>query len=329
METPIMRRIHYTHLDVFTAEPFGGNQLAVFFDADALDASEMQAIAREMKFSESTFILAPSDPAHALCRVRIFTPGAELPFAGHPVIGTTVALARAGRIAPARLAATLELGIGPLAVEAVYEGGEARSAWMAQPLPAFTAWGGDRGALLAALGLDGDTLRPDLPIERGSAGVPFVYVPLRDLVALARARPGKELRAALAAAVAEEDHRTGVYLFVPPGPDGAQTHARARMFAPGMGIVEDAATGAAAGPLGVYLARHASLPAAGVEHASVTIAQGVEMGRRSMISVELESREGHVTAVRVGGAAVVVAEGEFMLADNDTMSAGAEGGENL
>jgi trans-2,3-dihydro-3-hydroxyanthranilate isomerase len=304
-----MRRIHYIQLDVFTSEPFGGNQLAVFFDADALDAREMQAIAREMNFSESTFILAPSDPSRALCRVRIFTPGAELPFAGHPTIGTTVALAHAGRLTQENAPATLELGVGPLKVEPIFEHGQARFVWMTQPVPTFAPWEGDRAALLAALGLDGSALRDDLPIERGSAGVPFIYIPLRDLDTLGRATPEAGLRAALAG----EDPRTGVYLFVAPeSRDGAAAPVRSRMFAPGMGIVEDAATGAAAGPMGVYAMRH-GLASAQDGRATLNILQGVEMGRPSEITVEVQSSADTVSGVRVGGAAVIVATGEFLL----------------
>ena len=140
-------------------------------------------------------------------------------------------------------------------VEPIFENGEARFVWMAQPVPTFTPWDGDRAALLASLGLDESAIRDDLPIERGSAGVPFIYLPLRDRAALERAQPG----AGLAGALRAEDPHTGVYLFVAPeSPDGTAP-VRARMFAPGMGIVEDAATGSAAGPLGVYAIRHGLL----------------------------------------------------------------------
>jgi trans-2,3-dihydro-3-hydroxyanthranilate isomerase len=304
------------HLDVFTATPFGGNQLAVFFDADTLDASEMQTLAREMNFSESTFVLAPSDPARALCRVRIFTPGGELPFAGHPVIGTSTALVQAGRITPANTPATLELGVGPLQVEPVFADGALSYVWMDQPAPRFMPWPGDRAALLAALGLDEAALRDDLPVERGSAGVPFIYLPLRDIATLGRARPGVDLAAALTG----EEPRTGVYLFAP----GGETAIRSRMFAPGMGIVEDAATGAAAGPLGAYLTLHgvAALDASG--RAVVTITQGVEMGRRSDITVEVRLTAGAVSGVRVAGAAVVLATGEFILPDTPSAREAAQ-----
>ncbi|HEU0026069.1 MAG TPA: PhzF family phenazine biosynthesis protein [Ktedonobacterales bacterium] len=307
----MMRRIPYTQLDVFTTTPFGGNQLAVFFDADALFESEMQSIAREMNFSESTFVLPPSDPARALCRVRIFTPGGELPFAGHPTIGTTVALVHAGRLTAENGPTTLELGVGPLTVEPVFTHGELSFVWMTQPAPTFTLWDGDRAALLAALGLDEAALRDDLPIERGSAGVPFIYVPLRDREVLRKAAPGAGLHAALPG----EDPHTGVYLFVAPEIRDGSAPVYARMFAPGMGIVEDAATGAAAGPMGVYLARHGALALGTNGRGGATVVQGVEMGRYSEIAVEFQFDGGAVTSVRVAGAAVVVARGEFILPD--------------
>jgi trans-2,3-dihydro-3-hydroxyanthranilate isomerase len=312
-----MRRIRYKHLDVFSSEPFGGNQLAVFFDADSLDASEMQAIAREMNFSESTFILPPTDPAQTLTRVRIFTPATELPLAGHPTIGTTIALAQAGRITSERPTAKLELGVGPITVEAVYTDGEPRAAWMTQPPPGFTPWSGDRATLLAALGLDADALATNLPIERGSAGVPFIYLPLRDLEALGKARHGANLQAALA----DADPRTGLYLFTiqPLESSAVNASVRSRMFAPGMGIIEDSATGAAAGPMGCYLARNRLLAALSSERASVAIMQGVEMGRPSQIEVELTLRGEEVTTIRVGGAAITLAEGEFTLPDKESL----------
>ncbi|HEX9037657.1 MAG TPA: PhzF family phenazine biosynthesis protein [Ktedonobacterales bacterium] len=307
-----MRRFPYTQLDVFTARPFGGNQLAVFFDADALEPGEMQAMAREMNFSESTFVLAPGDPTRAVRRIRIFTPAAELPFAGHPVIGTSLALALAGIITPADTTATLELGIGPLKVEPLFVGGAARFIWMNQPAPVFTAWPGDRVALLAGVGLDENSLRADLPLVVGSAGVPHLLVPLRDSAELALARHG----AGLAAALAGGDPHIGVYLYVAPEPN-ADGLTRARMFAPGMGIIEDAATGSAAGPLGAYLALRGVAPVGSDGRSRLVIAQGVEMGRPSEITVETRLSAGAVTGVRVGGTAVVVATGEFILPDAD------------
>jgi trans-2,3-dihydro-3-hydroxyanthranilate isomerase len=306
-----MRRYPYLQLDVFTAKPFRGNQLAVVFDADTLDVSEMQAIAREMNFSESTFVLAPKDP-NALCRVRIFTPGGELPFAGHPVIGTAVAVVYEMLVNPGdETPWTFELGVGPITITPNWRNGALTGVWMNQPVPTFTPWGGDRAALMDALGLDEAALRPDLPITVGSAGVPHILVPLRDRAALAQARHG----AGLAAALARDDLHTGVYLYTTPASSSGDKTVYARMFAPGMGIAEDAATGSAAGPLGAFLAL-CGVAAVGADGRSETqVIQGVEMGRRSEMSVEARVESGAVTGVRVGGMAYVIAKGEFILFD--------------
>lgn len=304
-----MRRLRFLQLDVFTDTIFGGNQLAVFLDATRVTPEEMQAIAREMNFSESVFTLAGEDP-RAVARLRIFTPQVELPFAGHPVIGATFALAAAGEInTDTDSPVTLEVGVGPLAIELLFADGRLSFAWMSQPTPVFQPWDGDRAALAASVGLALEDLRADLPIERGSAGVPFVLIPITSEQALDRAQPGSTLGAALHDAVSH----TGAYLFVPPGVDTAQP-VSARMFAQGMGIVEDAATGSAAGPLGAYLTRHGLAPVDDGQ-ARITIAQGVQMGRPSRLVVTVERRDTEITGVRVGGEAVVVAQGEFLLPD--------------
>lgn len=307
-----MRRIRYLQLDVFTSEPFGGNQLAVFLDATQLTPDEMRAIAHEMNFSESVFTLPASDPK-ALARLRIFTPQVELPFAGHPVIGATFALAAAGRISAASVTPiTLEVGIGPLAIELLFAEARLSFAWMSQPAPSFQPWSGDRAALASSLGLAEGDIRADLPIERGSAGVPFIFIPIASEQALNDARPGPGLGDALHDA---ESH-TGAYLFVAPSV-GATSPVSARMFAQGMGIVEDAATGSAAGPLGVYLTRH-GLAQLSDGHARIAITQGARMGRPSRLVVTVAQRSDAGVQVRVGGEAVLVAQGEFLLPDPPT-----------
>lgn len=302
-----MRRIRSMQLDVFTDTIFSGNQLAVFFDAGNLTSEEMQAIAREMNYSESIFVLAAASP-QAVARVRIFTPAVELPFAGHPIIGVTFALAEAGVIGPDNDSPiTLETGVGPLAIDLLFSEGRPQFAWMSQPIPAFQPWTSERAALAAALGLSPDDLRADLPIERGSAGVPFVYIPIANRTALNLAQPGP----AVDAAFRDTEPHIGVYLFAAPEAGDAAPFS-ARMFAGGMGVVEDAATGSAAGPFGVYLLLH-GLIAEEDGVATATIMQGEKMGRPSRLKVAI-TREGDVvTRVRVGGAAVVTAEGEFRL----------------
>jgi trans-2,3-dihydro-3-hydroxyanthranilate isomerase len=304
-----MRHYRFLQLDVFTDRPFGGNQLAVVLDARGLSDAEMQAIAREMNYSETTFVL-PARDAKAARRVRIFTPAVELPFAGHPTVGTTFALQHAGIVRQEDGSPIyLQLGIGTLPIDLLYEDGDLSFVWMHQPEPQFTPWNGDRGALATALGVADDDLAADLPVEIGSAGVRFLYVPLRSLDALGRAS-GQPALAGITREVAEN---AGAYVFVLDRL--GEGEARARMFDPLMGIAEDAATGSAAGPFGVYLLRHGRLTTDEMGQARVRIMQGVEMGRPSRLEVAIDSAADGVRDVRVGGESVIVAEGELLLPD--------------
>ncbi len=306
-----MRRCSFIQLDVFTSVAFGGNQLAVFPHADDLSEREMQAIAREMNYSETTFVVdATEQQAH--CRVRIFTPRRELPFAGHPVVGTTFALARSGRLHEMGSPIYLQLGVGTIAVDVLYEERRPSFVWMHQPAPTFESWHGDRAQLAAALSLSAGELDPDLPIERGTAGVAFLYVPVRSTEALARACPTPQLGEAMGEASGEFDGHPAVYIFAPTNAHGAGTaEIRARMFAPETGIVEDAATGSAAGPLGAYLVRHNGMRPDADGETRIRIDQGIEMGRPSRISVVVIGDADTIREVRVGGEAVTVAEGEL------------------
>jgi trans-2,3-dihydro-3-hydroxyanthranilate isomerase len=311
----------YLHLDVFTGQRFGGNQLAVFPTAGGLDDDLMQRIAHEINFSETTFVVPPSDPT-ALCRVRIFTPARELPLAGHPVVGTAVALAHEGVIAPpagdaGRTAVRFQLGVGTLPVEVEFTGGEASFAWMHQPIPTFAPWGGDVAALAAPLGLRADELgSAALPLERGSAGVPFVFVGVPTREALERVQPGPELVALL-----EANHCHGAYVFTLETGDTAVT-AQVRVFPVVLGIREDAATGGAAGPFGVYLRRHGRIMPAADGVARAQLAQGLEMGRPSQIMVAVTGEPDQFRDVAVGGRAVLVATGEFLV---DVAASASEG----
>lgn len=303
-----MRKYRFLQYDVFTSVPFGGNQLAVFPEAGGLSADEMQAIAREMNYSESTFVLPAAD-TKALRRVRIFTPAAELPMAGHPVVGTTFALAAEGIIPAAEPSPIhLQLGVGTLPVDLLFEGERVCFVWMHQPVPAFEAWPGDRAELAAALGLAPDDLEPGLPIERGSAGVPFLYIPIRSLDALGRAKPNP----VLATLLGSQERHLGAYLFTLDGVPAGVT-VRSRMFAPEVSIAEDAATGSAAGPLGVYLLRHGRMTPDEHDETRLRIDQGVEMGRPSALHVATNGPADAVRDVRVGGEAVLMARGELLL----------------
>src|SRR5258706_5342552 len=192
-----MRRYPFLQLDVFTSRLFGGNQLAVFPAAAGLSDTEMQAIAKEMNFSESTFVL-PATDIKALCRVRIFRPGTELPLAGHRVVATTFALAYQGQVrASDPSPILLELGAGTLPVDVLFDEQQLSFAWMHQPVPVFEPWQGDRDKLAAALGLAPADFAPELPIEHGSAGLSLILNPPRTPRTLGRPAPRRSTDPAL------------------------------------------------------------------------------------------------------------------------------------
>lgn len=279
-----MRRFRYVVCDVFTDVPLAGNQLAVFTDARDLDTPTMQALAKEMNFSESVFVLPPST-ADADVRIRIFTPANELPFAGHPTLGAAFVLG-----APlSKIVIRLETGAGVIPVELERDGPRIVFGWMEQPIPEWEAAAGAEG-VLAALGLEAS----GLPVERYALGPGHLYVELPSAAAVA----------ALAPDFAALGRATG---------DGANCFARdgatwkTRMFAPGQGVAEDPATGSAAGPLAVHLARHGRI-AFGER---IEIRQGAEIGRPSTLFAVAEGDGDRIDRVRVGGSAVTVARGEF------------------
>jgi trans-2,3-dihydro-3-hydroxyanthranilate isomerase len=300
-----MRNYRYLHLDVFTDHAFGGNQLAVFPEPAGLDADTMQAIAREMAYSESTFVFPPEDPRTAV-RVRIFTPGKELPMAGHPTIGTAFALAREGVIAPGQPEIVFGLGVGPIRVRLRWDGQRLAFAEMQQLPPTFGDPITDLGGVAAALNLQGNDLAASRsPVQTVSCGVPFLFVPLATRDAVDRAVVDQTALRRLCAGlgIAEE-----VFIFsTQPGEDGATAYSR--MFAPGLGVTEDPATGSASGPLGCYLVRHGLVPREKAQH--ILSVQGVKMGRPSRIQIAIELNGDDITAVRVGGNAVLMGEGNL------------------
>jgi len=284
-------------VDVFTRTRFGGNQLAVLPEAEGLSDEQMQAIAREMNFSETTFVLPPTDPT-ADARVRIFTPGRELPFAGHPVVGTGFVLARERGSRGLRL----EVQIGTLGVEVDPGDGVLGSAEMEQPVPTFEpAPDADPAVLAGLLGLDVADIVAETPAEIGSAGNPFLYVRLRSLDAVRRARGVPD---ALSAYFAGHGH-AAVYLFTTETVDPrAAAHARMFSLALGASVREDPATGSASGPAGAYLLRHGL-----IQPGRLRLEQGYEMLRPSQIDVALIVSGDMLTGVTVGGGVVLVAEG--------------------
>ncbi len=276
----------YDICDVFTDTPLTGNQLAVFTDAREIPEGQLQALAREINFSETVYAYPPNGDAHA--RIRIFTPGRELPFAGHPVLGTAFVFATSHGDEEIRL----ETGRGLVPIRIERTGGRPTFGWMRQPLPSVAPFQ-DAGALLAALGVE----RSRLPVEVYDNGVHHVYVTLPDEDAVARLKPDS-------GALARVAGDCGVNCIA-----GSGRRWKTRMFAPGVGVAEDPATGSAAGPLAVHLVRH-KLIAFGDE---IQISQGAEIGRPSALYVKTSGSNGRLDAVEVGGSAVIVGRGEFTL----------------
>ena len=272
-----MTRYEYQLVDVFTDRPLGGNPLAVFSAGGGIDDGTMQAIAKELHLSETTFVLPPTSKG-ADHRLRIFTPDTELPFAGHPTIGTAYVLA-AGRDGTM----WLEEGVGTIRVTSL-----AGFVQMDQPLPSFTGATITRQAAAEALSLAVEEVRSDVPIQIGSSGVPFLFVPLANLKAVRRARRPGGLDA-------------NVYVFAVSGErSGSQVHGR--MFDQGLGIGEDPATGSAQGPLGAYLVVHELVQ--GAPTTRIRSEQGFEIGRPSILDIEVDRAGAAITAVRVGGRCV-------------------------
>jgi trans-2,3-dihydro-3-hydroxyanthranilate isomerase len=296
--------MRYLHYDVFTSTPFEGNQLAVYPEPPRDIAVErMQRIAAEMNFSETTFVFPPEGTGDA--RMRIFTPGTELPLAGHPTIGTTFALAHEGVIAPGRESFVFELGVGPIPVSLEWDDRGLSFAWMTQLRPSFGAQIADRGGFAAAVGLLPDDLE-DLPIEDVSCGVSFLFVPVKTRAAVDRVEIARrDLARAYEQAKCDD---LAVFFFTTDrtGAGGDET-VYSRMLAPQFGVSEDPATGGASGPLGSYLLHHGMVSAA--QARSMVSLQGVAMKRPSRIHISIDSDGETITRVRVGGRSVLVAEG--------------------
>lgn len=295
-------RYRYLHYDVFTDRRFEGNQLAVFPDAIGLSARTMQQIAREIGFAETTFV-SNAERSDTDVRMRIFTPGTEMPMAGHPVVGSTFALARAGRIARNKDEWVFGLNVGPTPVSLEWNGHGLSFAWMTQRPPEFGPQLDDITSVARALGVREEDIRgTGLPVERVSCGVPFVFVPMTTRAAVDSAQPDAKLLT-FEAYVFTMD-RAGA---------GDAAHTYSRMFGPALGVFEDPATGSASGPLGSYLVHHSVVTAA--QGRSLLNLQGVKLGRPSWIHISIESADGTISRVRVGGSAKFIAEGTMEVED--------------
>ena len=301
-----MTTFPYFTADVFTDQPFGGNQLAVFPDARGIPERRLLDVTREFNYSETTFVYPPERPENTR-RVRIFTPAGEIPFAGHPTVGTAHGLAAIGDIPltgeTTRIVFEEQVGLVPVSIRAA-EGKPVFAQLTAAKLPDVGPPPPSRQALAAVLGLDpADLLDDAWAPEALSVGLPFHYVPLRDRAAVARARVKLDAwERTLAGGWAPE-----LFVFAAGG-ERAGTDFRARMFAPGINIPEDPATGSACAALAGYLApRDPRRSQDGTLR--WVVEQGFEMGRPSILTVEADMAKGALAAVRVGGATVMMSRG--------------------
>jgi trans-2,3-dihydro-3-hydroxyanthranilate isomerase len=279
-----MTRLRYVVADVFTDRALTGNQLAVFTDGRDVDEETMQSLAREMNFAETVFVLPPTEGGHA--RIRIFTPVTELPFAGHPVLGAAFVLAAPLQLGEIRL----ETGSGVVPIVLEREGARITFGWMSQPVPEWEAFAAAE-AVQELLGI-----RSELPVELYHLGPTHAYFALANEAEVARLEPDF-------GALARTAH-AGINCFA-----GSGKRWKNRMFAPADGVPEDPATGSAAGPLAIHLARHGWIEFGD----EIEISQGEEIRRPSTLYARAFGEGDRVDRVEVGGSAVVVARGEFRL----------------
>ena len=301
-----MATYRYLHLDVFTDRALEGNQLAVFPEPQGLTTGRMQTITREMNFSECTFIF-PSEAPGTNVRMRIFTPGEELPMAGHPTIGSTFALAAEGVIERGQKDFVFGLGVGPTPVSMEWKGDALDFAWMTQKNPVFGAEVKDRAGFSRAIGIaDSDLARS--PIQVVSCGVPFLFAALLSRKSVDDVSVDRNAYAAACKAAGIEELPFFLFTTDAGGSTGGET-VYSRMLAPGFGIAEDPATGGASGPLGCYLFKYRVVPRERL--ARVISLQGVQMLRPSRIYISIDAKGEEITRVRVGGRSVRVGDGRL------------------
>ena len=302
---PERRSLKFYQADVFTAQPFGGNPVAIFPDAQGLTDDQLQQIAREMNLSETVFVFPPSDPA-AIVRLRIFTPTQEIPFAGHPVVGTMHVLAQLGLIATpepvTRVVQECNIGL----FDVLMRDGKVMRVVMTQPTPQFLERIDDTEDLYmvaAALGIPKHTITNNKwSLEVVSTGLPVLIVPVRTLTAVRSINPDPSAIVDLCGRFGANGIMAFTTMTVEPF-----SNVHARMFAPAIGIPEDPATGSASGALGAYLVQHRIVEVGPMTE--IVIEQGYEIDRPSRILVQVESNGEAIQTVKVGGQCVMVVEG--------------------
>lgn len=295
-----MPRLKFYIVDVFAEEKYAGNQLAVFTEAADLSSDEMQRIAQEINYSETTFILS-SQPKAEGYDVRIFTPAQELPFAGHPTLGTAFILQQAILQQPIA-SVNLNLKVGQIPVTLLYKDNALDILWMRQNSPEF----GEiisTDAIAPILNLQPSDIHPTFPVQAVSTGIPFLIVPLQTLAALQKIKVNQ---AALFALVNSLEAKQ-ILVFCPET-RSTENQLSVRVFCDALGILEDPATGSANGCLAGYLSQHSYF---GHPSIDIRVEQGYEMGRPSLLLLKTEVKDGTI-AVSVGGKVILVAEGEFV-----------------
>ncbi|MFX0195455.1 MAG: PhzF family phenazine biosynthesis protein [Candidatus Hodarchaeota archaeon] len=318
-----MRKYRFLHVDVFTEVRFGGNQLAVLVDGQSLSTEEMQKIALEMNFSETTFIL-PTESTEANWKVRIFTPRSEIPFAGHPTLGTAFVLAQEGmvKLKEPKTTINLEMGVGIIPVELDVVNKKIGFIQMRQQNPTYGQRLSQPVRIAEALSIDiHEVEETGLPVEVVSCGLPFLYVPIKSLHAVEQMRPDF----ALLGNICEEMGARGAFIFTQDIVQPASTNSlgtvsdkefadlrvHSRMFAPGVGVYEDPATGSASGPLGCYLVKNGVIPPKPI--VKIISEQGNEIERPSTLYIEIRMVDNEIVDVRVGGYVIPVAEGTLFV----------------
>ncbi|KOF08767.1 phenazine biosynthesis protein PhzF [Planococcus glaciei] len=307
-----MTSLNYELIDVFTNNPFGGNQLAVFHDEIELPTETMQKIAGELNLSETVFIRPPKNPDNQKS-LRIFTPKVELPMAGHPTVGASFVLADKGLIPtePGQNHWILEEQIGEIPVTVYKEGTAISKVEMTQPLPVFGSQFQKPGLVADLLSLSPKDLDHRFPIQSVSSGVPFLFIPVRTLAAM------KDINFRVdiwERQFSKNPYTQHIFVFTMQTEEKHST-VHSRMFAPAMGIQEDPATGAAGGPLGAYLVEHGVIPPSKDGNYTIRNEQGFEIQRPSYIDISLTKTGSRISDVKIGGQSVSMGKGQIILRD--------------
>lgn len=292
-------------IDVFTSEPFSGNPLAVFPEAEKIPENNLQKIAREMNLSETTFIFPPENKNNDI-KIRIFTPMCELPFAGHPTIGSAFAVFSNLQYPEiSKSYHIIEEGIGTVKVAIQWQNREIKSISMEQPLPEFKEIINDIGLISSLLSISDDKIVNDLPVQVLSAGLPTLYIPVNDIETL----NSIQLRIDIWKKHFSGNNPLQIMAFT-TNTGKAKNTVQSRFFAPALGVYEDPATGSASGPLGCYLLKYKLMESK--EHLSITNYQGEKIQRPSKIFIEINQKNGWVESLNVGGSCVFVGMGEII-----------------